>query len=93
MKLMDTSSMILFLDFIPEYEFLITFSQTGELMIITPHVKTEYYKKARNDTNSNYNLKKLILENIIFEDNCEINDIFERRYFKLGIGEKSIMSL
>ena len=41
MKLMDTSSMILFLDFIPEYEFLITFSQTGELMIITPHVKTE----------------------------------------------------
>lgn len=42
MKLMDTSSIILFLEYIPEYEFIITFSKTGEMMIITPQVETEY---------------------------------------------------
>ena len=48
MKLMDTSSLVLFLERIPEYEFLITFSQTGEIMIITSDVEWEYYKKAEN---------------------------------------------
>lgn len=93
MKLMDTSSIILFLDLIPEYEFLITFSQTGEIMIITSHVETEYYNKAGDNITPNYNLNKLLKEEIILRDNCEINEIFEKRYFKLGIGEKSIMSL
>lgn len=93
MKLMDTSSIILFLDEIPEYEFLITFSQNGEIMVITTIVEEEYYKKAGNNTNPEYNLNKLLQDEILLKDNCEINEIFKKRYFKLGIGEKSIMSL
>ena len=92
MKLMDTSSIILFLERIPEYEFLITFSQTGEIMIITSDVEWEYYKKAEN-INPNYNLDNLLQDNTILIDDCEINDLFKYRYFNLGIGEKSIMSL
>ena len=92
MKLMDTSSLVLFLERIPEYEFLITFSQTGEIMIITSDVEWEYYKKAEN-INPNYNLDNLLQDNTILIDDCEINDLFKYRYFNLGIGEKSIMSL
>ena len=93
MKLMDTSSIIFFLDEIPEYEFIITFSQNGEIMIITPVVENEYYEKSGNNTNSDYNLNNLLKDKILLKDNCEINEIFKKRYFKLGIGEKSIMSL
>lgn len=93
MKLMDTSSIILFLERIQEYEFLITFSQNGEIMIITPDVEREYYKKAGDNINPDYNLGQLLQDKILLKDNCEINEIFKKRYFKLGIGEKSIMSL
>lgn len=94
MKLMDTSSIVLFLEFISEYEFLIKFSETGEVMIITAQVEEEYNEKKDSSIhNPNYNLNKLLENEIIIKEKCEINEIFERRYFKLGIGEKSIMSL
>ena len=94
MKLMDTSSIILFLEFISEYEFLIKFSESGEVMIITAQVEEEYNeKKDLSIQNPNYNLDKLLEKEIIIKETCEINEIFKRRYFKLGIGEKSIMSL
>lgn len=94
MKLMDTSSIILFLEFVSEYEFLIKFSKTGEVMIITAQVEEEYNRKKDSSIhNPNYNLNKLIENKIIIKEKCEINEIFKRRYFKLGIGEKSIMSL
>lgn len=51
MKLMDTSSIILFLEYVPEYEFIIKFSETGEIMIITSDVEDEYYEKAGNNNN------------------------------------------
>ena len=94
MKLMDTSSIILFLDRIPEYEFLVTFSQTGEIMIITPIVEDEYYKKTVSSINNpNYNLNQLLNDEILLKEDCSINPIIKTRYFKLGEGEKSIMSL
>lgn len=94
MKLMDTSSIILFLEFISEYEFIIKFHESGEVMIITAQVEGEYnQKKDSSAHNPVYNLNKLLEDGIIIKENCEINEIFERRYFKLGIGEKSIMSL
>lgn len=94
MKLMDTSSIILFLDRIPEYEFLVTFSQTGEIMIITPHVEEEYYKKTISPgDNPNYNLNQLLNDEILLKEDCSINPMIKNRYFKLGEGEISIMSL
>ena len=94
MKLMDTSSIILFLEFISEYEFIIKFSESGEVMIITAQVEEEYNeKKDSSIQNPNYNLDNLLEKEIIIKKTCEINEIFKRRYFKLGIGEKSIMSL
>ena len=94
MKLMDTSSIILFLEFISEYEFIIKFSENGELMIITGQVEDEYNeKKDSSINNSNYNLNKLLEDGIILKENCEINSLFDTRYFQLGNGEKSIMSL
>ena len=94
MKLMDTSSIILFLEHIQEYEFLITFSETGEIMIITPQVEEEYNIK-RNPSlfNENYNMGKLINEGILIKKHSDINSLFKKRYFYLGKGEKSIMSL
>lgn len=94
MKLMDTSSIILFLEHIPEYEFLITFSETGEIMIITPQVEEEYNIKRNTSLfNENYNIEKLINEEILIKKDSEINSLFKNRYFFLGKGEKSIMSL
>lgn len=94
MKLMDTSSIILFLEFISEYEFLIKFSETGEIMIITGQVEEEYNsKKDSSINNPNYNLNKLLNEGILLKEKCEINSLFDTRYFFLGKGEKSIMSL
>lgn len=93
MKLMDTSSIILFLEYIPEYEFIIKFSETGEIMIITSDVEDEYYEKAGNNNNPNYNLNNLLSSQIIQKKPCVINDIFKTRYFTLGKGEISIMSL
>lgn len=94
MKLMDTSSLIFFLEHIQEYGFLITFYETGEIMIITPTVEEEFnIKKDSSNFNENYNLEKLINDGVIIKKNCEINDIFKNRYFYLGDGEKSIMSL
>lgn len=94
MKLMDTSSIILFLEFISEYEFIIKFHESGEVMITTAQVEREYnQKKDSSIHNLDYNLNKLLEDGIIIKENCEINEIFNRRYFKLGIGEKSIMSL
>lgn len=94
MKLMDTSSIILFLEYIQEYEFIFTFSNTGEIMIITPQVKNEYnYKKNPSIKNNNYNLDKLLDNEIILKKDCEIHDLFSKRYFYLGEGEKSIISL
>ncbi len=94
MKLMDTSSIILFLEYIPEYEFIITFSETGEIMIITPQVEEEYnIKRNHSIFNENYNLEKLIDEGIIIKKDSDINSLFKNRYFFLGKGEKSIMSL
>ncbi len=94
MKLMDTSSLILFLEYIPEYEFLITFSETGEIMIITTQVEDEYnIKRDSSKFNENYNLETLINEGMIIKKDCEIHNLFKNRYFKLGKGEKSIMSL
>lgn len=93
MKLMDTSSIILFLEFISEYEFIIKLSETGEIMIITSDVEKEYYDKVGINTNPNYNLNNLLNSHIIQKDDCIINDMFKTRYFNLGIGEKSIMSL
>ncbi|MGN1186349.1 MAG: DUF3368 domain-containing protein [Methanobrevibacter wolinii] len=93
MKLMDTSSIILFLEYIPEYEFIITFSKTGEMMIITPQVETEYNCKKNPLINNNYNLDKLLNNEIIIKKDCEIHKIFKNRYFYLGEGEKSIISL
>lgn len=94
MKLMDTSSIILFLEFISEYEFIIKFSENGELMIITGQVEEEYNEKRDSSINNpNYNLNKLLGEGILIKENCEINSLFDTRYFSLGKGEKSIMSL
>lgn len=94
MKLMDTSSLIIFLERIPEYEFLITFSETGEIMIITSDVEKEYNKKRDfSKFNENYNLEKLIHDGMIIKEDCEMHDLFINRYFYLGEGEKSIMSL
>ena len=42
MKLMDTSSRILFLECISEYEFLIKFSESSEVIIITAQVDLFY---------------------------------------------------
>lgn len=93
MKLMDTSSLILFLDFIPEYEFLITFAENGEIIIITPPVEKEYYNKIKSFKNNEYTLENLINTEILFKEECVIEDIFKTRYFQLGEGEKSIISL
>lgn len=93
MKLMDTSSIILFLDFIPEYKFIIKFSETGEVMIITSDVEKEYYEKAGINNDPNYNLDNLLNSHIIQKEDCIISDMFKTRYFNLGIGEKSIISL
>lgn len=94
MKLMDTSSLILFLEFISEYEILIKLSETGEVMIITAEVEEEYNKKKDSSIhNSRYNLNKLLENKIIVKESCKINKMLERRYFKLGLGEKSIISL
>lgn len=94
MKLMDTSSIILFLEHIQEYEFLITFSATGEIMIITPQVEEEYnIKRNPSRFNEDYNMEKLINEGILIKKDSEINNIFKNRYFSLGKGEQSIMSL
>ncbi|WP_295723224.1 DUF3368 domain-containing protein [uncultured Methanobrevibacter sp.] len=94
MKLMDTSSLILFFEHIPEYEFIITFSETGEIMVITPQVEEEYYIKSDpSKFNENYNLEKIINNEIIIKKDSKINSLFENRYFFLGKGEKSIMSL
>ena len=38
-------------------------------------------------------MDNLLQDNTILIDDCEINDLFKYRYFNLGIGEKSIMSL
>ena len=66
MKLMDTSSIILFLDRISEYEFIIGFSENGEVMIITSVVEEEYYKKTISSfDNPNYNLNQLLNDEII----------------------------
>lgn len=93
MKLMDTSSIIFFLDEIPEFEFIITFSQNGEIMIITSVVEEEYYKKTISTINPNYNLNLLLSEGILLKEDCSINPMIKNRYFNLGDGEKSIMSL
>lgn len=94
MKLMDTSSIILFLEFISEYEFIITLSETGEVMIITTCVEKEYdEKKDSSINNPKYNLNKLLEDEILIKKECEINSLFNRRYFNLGKGEKSILSL
>lgn len=94
MKLMDTSSIILFLEYIQEYEFIITFSETGEIMIITPQVEEEYnIKRDPSKFNDKYNLENLINCGIVTKKDSEINSLFKKRYFFLGKGEKSIMSL
>lgn len=93
MKLMDTSSLILFIDFIPEYKFIIKLSESGEVMIITPEVEIEYCEKIEYRIDSYYNLNNLLTSQIIIKERCKINDIFKKRYFNLGSGEKSIMSL
>lgn len=93
MKLIDTSSIILFLDHIPEYEFIIRFSETGEIMIITSVVEEEYYKKTTSSFNPNYNLNQLLNDEILLKENCPINPLIKNRYFNLGKGEQSIMSL
>ena len=94
MKLMYTSSLILFLEYIPEYEFIITFSETGELMIITSDVEEEFYvKRDSSKFNEDYNLEKLINDGMIIKEDCDMHDLFINRYFYLGEGEKSIMSL
>lgn len=89
MKLMDTSSIILFLDFLQEYEFIITFYEAGEIMIITSQVEEEYdEKKDLSINNSNYNLNKLLADECIIKEECEINSLFDNKYFFLGKGEK-----
>lgn len=94
MKLMDTSSIILFLDRIPEYEFIIGFSENGEVMIITSVVEEEYYKKTISSfDNPNYNLNQLLNDEIILKENYPINSLIQNRYFNLGKGEQSIISL
>lgn len=94
MKLMDTSSIILFLDHIPEYEFIIGFSENGEIMIITSIVEEEYYKKTTSSfDNHNYTLNQLLNDEIILKEDCPINPLIKNRYFNLGKGEQSIMSL
>ena len=55
-----------FLEFISEYEFLIKFSESGEVMIITAQVEEEYNeKKDSSIQNPNYNLDKLLEKEII----------------------------
>lgn len=94
MKLMDTSSIILFLEYLQEFEFIIKFSKTGEIMIITSHVEMEYNdKKDVSITNLDYNLNKLLNDEIIIKEEVEVNKLFKNRYFFLGNGEKSIISL
>ena len=93
MKLIDTSCLILFLEFLQEYAFLITFSEIGEVMIITPQVEKEYNSKNVQSDNINYNLTKLIDNDIIIKEDCEIFDLFKNKYFYLGKGEQSILSL
>ena len=59
MKLMDTSSIILFLEFISEYEFIIKFCESGEVMIITAQVEEEYDRKRDSSMQKeDYNLDK-----------------------------------
>lgn len=86
MKLLDNSSLSLFLLEIPEYEFLKELYEINESLNITHHVKKEF------EVADNLNILSSILENQMIKlEHIDYSPKLKARFPNLGEGELSII--
>lgn len=86
MKLLDNSSISLFILEIPDYNFLMELYEINESLNITCHVKNEF-----KETGCLEKLEEYLDNEIINLENIEYNSSLKRRYPFLGEGELSII--
>lgn len=96
MKLFDTTSLILFLEYIPEYSCINLIFELDGKLLITSDVEMEFVMNSQSALSNehdcislNYCLKNKIIN--IAKD-CDY-DKLKNRYPSLGKGELSIMAL
>lgn len=86
MKLLDNSSITLFLLEIPQYDFLKELYALKKSLNITRHVKNEFEK-----TGNVHKLESYLSDKIIKLEEVNINSKLKMRYPNLGDGELSII--
>lgn len=95
MKLLDTSVIILFVDFIFDWNCIPHLYDIGQKLTTTPEVNEEYYQKSEAWMIEDL-VRKYIDQDklrIIDTDLTESKDILKNRFPKLNSGELSILAL